>query len=531
MNGSQSPEAATRRFRRLAVAIVIAAAFAGAFLIALQIAIRHAPEIVRNRVVQSLSERFDSQVQLSELDVSVRHGLDVTGGGLVLHANRNPDLPPQLIVDHFHFHTGVLELLRKPMHIRLVQLSGLTLNVPPKNERQWPHTKKGRRAHLPVVIDTIQCDHALLTLLNSTPAKKPMIFTIHGLTLKRAGSHRPMLFHALLINPRPVGDIETSGHFGPWDVDHPNETPLEGKYSFQNADLSTTKGISGTLSSEGRFSGQLDSLTVDGHTDTPDFSVDVSGQKVALHTDFHAIVNGTNGNTYLQPVKARFLQTRLTATGYVVRGAQGNGHHIDLNIVLNHGRIQDLLRLGTATEPPVMDGPVRLTTRFDLPSGSRSVSHRLSLQGNFAVDRASFTNPKWERSVEELSLRSQGNVRGARALAQGATPPGIAPKSVPVSVHGTFSLANQTLKFSKLDCAVPGAEVRLTGTYTLNGKSLDMTGKARMQAHLSNIVGGWRGRFLRPADPFFARHGAGTEVPIKISGTKSSPHIGLNFRR
>jgi hypothetical protein len=251
---------------------------------------------------------------------------------------------------------------------------------------------------------------------------------------------------------------------------------------------------------------------------------------VALHTDFHAIVNGTNGNTYLQPVKAVFLQTHLTATGYVVRGKDGTGHHIFLHVVLNHGHIQDLLRLGARTNPPIMTGPVRLQTSFDLPPGRRSVIHRLSLQGSFAVDDAAFTNPGWERSVKELSLRSQGNTRTARAVASNETspPPSLAP--VPVSVHGQVTLARQTLTFSRLVCSVPGAQITLAGTYTLDGRELDMTGTARMQAHLSEIVGGWKGKLLRPADTLFARHGAGTEVPIKITGTQSSPHLGLNLR-
>jgi len=30
-------------------------------------------------------------------------------------------------------------------------------------------------------------------------------------------------------------------------------------------------------------------------------------------------------------------------------------------------------------------------------------------------------------------------------------------------------------------------------------------------------------------DPFFSKHGAGTEVPVKMTGTKSEPHFGLDF--
>jgi hypothetical protein len=34
---------------------------------------------------------------------------------------------------------------------------------------------------------------------------------------------------------------------------------------------------------------------------------------------------------------------------------------------------------------------------------------------------------------------------------------------------------------------------------------------------------------MKPVDPFFNKHGAGTELPVKISGTKSEPKFGLDF--
>ena len=67
--------------------------------------------------------------------------------------------------------------------------------------------------------------------------------------------------------------------------------------------------------------GELDTINVDGTTDTPDFSVDVSGHTVDLTTQFHAVVNGTNGNTYLKPVNAHFLHTYITATRRCGAGA------------------------------------------------------------------------------------------------------------------------------------------------------------------------------------------------------------------
>ena len=62
----------------------------------------------------------------------------------------------------------------------------------------------------------------------------------------------------------------------------------------------------------------LHNITVDGTTDTPDFKLDSGGQSVHLTTQFHAIVDGTNGNTYLQPVKAHFLDSDIVTNGEVV---------------------------------------------------------------------------------------------------------------------------------------------------------------------------------------------------------------------
>jgi hypothetical protein len=43
------------------------------------------------------------------------------------------------------------------------------------------------------------------------------------------------------------------------------------------------------------------------------------------------------------------------------------------------------------------------------------------------------------------------------------------------------------------------------------------------------MVTGWKSLLLKPVDPFFAKNGAGTFVPIKIGGSASHPAIGLDF--
>lgn len=510
--------------------LVVCGVLVIAAIIAIQYAIHRADPILRARVIQSLSTRFDSQVELGDFHVTVAKGLGVEGRDLSLHSNLYPGLPPQISLKHFSFRVGILDLFRSPMHVGQVKLDGLSVKIPPKDKRSaMPSAKKGHGSKVDFVIDRIVCDDTLLVLLTDDPAKTPMQFKIHALTLKRVGAHQPMHFDAQLVNPKPVGNIHSTGTFGPWDADQPSNSPVNGTYSFTHADLSTTHGITGMLSSQGKYSGPLDTITVDGTTDTPDFSVDVSGHRVDLSTKFHAIVNGTNGNTYLQPVEAHFLDTDVTAKGYVVRGKGGEGHDIYLDVVIDKGRIEDLLTIGAKTDPPVLKGPVRLKTKFNLPTGKASVSRRLRLNGTFSVKDALFTNLKIQEKVDELSLRARGKSKEAKELSQKKISPSDPPPALPISVTSPFALADQKVTLSNLVFKTPGAEIRLSGKYTLDGKQFDFSGHARLQARVSNIVGGWKGKLLLPLDPVFAKNGVGTEVPIKITGTQSSPHFGLDF--
>jgi hypothetical protein len=117
-------------------------------------------------------------------------------------------------------------------------------------------------------------------------------------------------------------------------------------------------------------------------------------------------------------------------------------------------------------------------------------------------------------------MRSQGKPK----LAQDQIP-----DNVPADLKGTFNLANGLLSFSQLVFQVPGTQVNLTGKYSLDGNQFDFHGKARLDAKLSHMVTGWRAILLKPVDPFFSKNGAGTEVPVRVTGTKSEPHFGTDF--
>ncbi len=490
------------------------------------IVIHRAQPILRARVIQSLSNRFQSKVELDGLDVSILRGLEVSGRGLKIYGRMDPNpyapgIQPLISLPKFHFHTGVRNLFRPTVHVDTVYVEGMELNIPPKQQRgEFTHMGSQTRK-VSVVVDKFVCEDTKLLINTAKPGKPPLEFDIGDLKMKDIGRGLPMQFDATLVNPKPVGNIHSTGLFGPFDEDEPRDTPVQGDYSFRDADLSTLKGIAGILSSTGKYEGTLNSIVVDGKTDTPDFRIARSGHPVPLHTDFHAIVDGTTGDTYLKPVRAKLLHSSFTATGSIVRVTQPHGHDIELDVVLEHAQIEDLLRLGVRTDPPVMTGAVEMKTKLSLRPGEKDVADRLKLAGNFHVPGGHFSNEKIQTKLDQLSLRSQGKPKEAQKETK---------EDVPVDLQGTFALNDGSLSFSSLNFSVPGTHVKMSGTYTLDGRTFDFSGKALLDAKLSQMMTGWKSVLLKPVDHHFSKDGAGTELPVRITGTQSEPHFSLDFK-
>jgi hypothetical protein len=432
------------------------------------------------------------------------------------------------------------QLLHNPVFINRVEVNGLSLTMPPKQVRaslppiagqSGPGVDKSS-AGIRILVGAILIGHASLVLENGNPGKPPRDFEIHQLQLSSVSPGHAMKFHATLVNPKPLGDIDSTGDFGPFNADSPGDTPVSGTYSFSHADLSTLKGIAGILASTGSYSGQLDRIDVTGQTTTPDFRLTIANHPLPLTTTFHAIVDGTNGDTWLQPVDAWLAKTHILAQGKVVRSAGVPGRHIQLQVTVGPGRIQDLLQLSVKTDPPLLNGQVRTHMNFDLPPGPQSVTDKLHLDGSFAIDNVHFANDRFQHDVDQLSLRGLGKAGAANqeqaAMKAGNTDGGIA-ADIASAMRGTFLFGDGRLTVSSLDFQVPGAQIALTGVYSLDGELFDFHGTARLDAHVSQMVTGWRSVLLKTVDPLFAKNGAGTQVPIHITGTRSDPRIGLDF--
>jgi hypothetical protein len=240
-------------------------------------------------------------------------------------------------------------------------------------------------------------------------------------------------------------------------------------------------------------------------------------------------VDATNGDTHLEDVEATLGSSHISASGQVVRvlaKAPGPphsiGHDIALNVRVAGGRVEDFLRLAMSDPTPLMTGNIAVTATLHIPPGHEPVHLRMATQGQYSLSDARFSSAKVQGEIQDLSLRAQRTPDAKKAAD---------PSSILTQVQGHFQIANGELKLPDLSFTVPGAEIRMNGTYALDGGTLHFTGVARTEATVSAMVGGWKGLLLKPADKLFERGGAGAVIPIHLNGTPSKPEFGIDLNR
>jgi hypothetical protein len=171
-----------------------------------------------------------------------------------------------------------------------------------------------------------------------------------------------------------------------------------------------------------------------------------------------------------------------------------------------------------------MTGGLELHGKLHIPPGHESVSQKIQMTGKFTITGANFSNEKWQEKVDEMSLRAEGHPGQSN-------PQGAADNVVGSTISGDYTMADRTIDFPSLTYELPGAQVLLTGKFSEDGSVFDFSGMLRTHAKISQMLTGTKAKIAVLADPFFSRHGAGAEVPITISGTKSEPHFGVDFKK
>jgi hypothetical protein len=471
---------------------------------------------IKQRLVNAIGERFESDVQVDTLTVSLLPTPSVSGRGLVLRHKHRTDVPPLIAIASFSGDVGLLGLLSDPITVNNIRLDGLEINVPPGGlslDDDEPDENDDDTS--PLIVRDLRSTRAVLRVLRRKPGKAPRVWEIGQLDMKDVGADHPWPFRANLTNPKPPGRIQTEGTFGPWRADEPSRTPLSASYRFENADLGIFDGITGVLDSSGVFTGVLERIEVDGTTSMSAFALEDVGNGMALETRFHAIVDGTNGNTLLQPVDATLGATAIHTSGGVVERDDDDGRTVELDIAIDEGRLEDILRLAVKGPRPPMTGVMKLRAKFLLPPGDRDAIQKLQLDGNFSVARAEFTKPQVQDKVDAFSTKARG-VKDAT------------PDAVVSNFGGAFRMRDGTIHFANVTFAMPGARVNVSGRFVMESEALDFRGTVRLDAKLSQLTTGVKSFLLRVVDGLF-RHDDITVVPITIGGTAKNPQVGLDF--
>ncbi len=487
--------------------------------------------LARKRIIEALEERFDADVDLKSVQISLYPHPKAVGEGLMIRHKGWTDPQPLIVIRRFTAQTDYDTLVAKRNHVDLIRLEGLEIHVPPRGRSSLIQTKQENHdietaqpgqdtTRFRFDIQTIIADGTVLEIEPKVEGKQPLRFDIAKLTLHSVGPGQALAFQAKLTNAKPPGLIDTTGSFGPWQKDDPRATVMAGKYSFLNADLAVFKGISGILSSTGSYKGVLQHIDVNGETDTPNFALKRAGDRVHLTTQFHSVVNGTDGDTILEPVDAHFLRSEFICRGGVVHEPGAEGKTVSLDAVARHARIEDILHLVVGRKP-VLVGDVKFRTKILIPPGHEDVLDKLRLDGQFTLASAEFTSPAVEQRLGSLSDRARGITKKEQTEEQPAG-------TVASDLEGRFILDRGVTRFQTLKFSVPGAAIRLSGDYNLRSEQLNMSGTFRMQATLSETQSGIKHWVLKPFDRFFEKNGAGFEIPITISGTKDRPEIGAD---
>ena len=494
---------------------------------------------VKTQLATHIERHFDGQVEVESLDVSVFPTIRVDGAGLKLTLRQPAGAPPLIVAKTFSAETSILRLYRGG--VKDLTVSGLVITVPPNGlssvKRKSPGSsapiapgssapalpaptpvpstnKPGSRG---ITVERITATDARLEITPDDPDGEPLVFDIDYVQLKDFSPDQPATYEAHLTNPRPRGEIVSAGKFGPWRPGAPRLTMVSGDYTLTKADMSVFNGLGGMLHSTGKFTGQLDSIDVNGEASIPDFQVETGRHPMPLTTSFHALVDGTNGNTYLKRVAAKLGKSSITASGEVAGKKGGPGKTIRLDVASSDSYLEDFIHLVVSAKQAPMLGRLVFRARMELPPGDEPVLDTLRLDGTFGIRQGRFTSDTVQNKVDELSRRGQGQPKNT----------GIG--NVMSDFSGRYTLRNGQLNVARLQFGVEGADVVLAGSYGLRGERLDFTGELRLDATISQTTTGFKSFLLRAVDPFFKKNGAGAVLPIRISGSVGQPEFKLNL--
>ncbi len=421
---------------------------------------------------------------------------------------------PLIRVQKLTITTGYGALLRK--HIEKMVVDGGVVHIPAGGAELKSNSGKKNE----VTIGELLADNSVLELAPDKQGKTPVIFKIRRARFKNLGNGDTSAYDVALSVPMPRAEVESKGWIGPWrDANgQVRGTPISGEYTVRNLDLESFKSLMGTISSHGQFQGTLAKLNVSGETESPDFGVQESGHHFPLSTKFRGTVDLATGDVELPVLNAKLGSLALDADAQIT----GKPKRVQLNVKRGRGDVQDMLLLFSDKPKSPIAGPITFEMRSSLPPEKRPFKQRVRLTGNFDINPARFTEDDTEDNVAKLSAHARGD---KKEMDKDEPPPVLS------NLRSDVTLANGEAHFNNLTFSVPGATANMAGTYALTDKKVNLHGKMKMQAKLSEATKGVKSFFLKLLNPFFKKKNAGSEVPVAMTGKYGHTHFSVGLTK
>lgn len=475
----------------------------------------------REAVTRALEAASGRSVQISTFS-QMYFPPGCTAEGIRFLRHKHPDAEPLITVEKLLIQGSLIGMFTSPKRLSAVRIVGMHVRIPPRDP-----DGEGKNAVLlnsgpggqSLAISKITADNAQLEFLPREPNGKVYCLKIDRLGIRDVGSGAPMSYRVTLTNTEPPGVIRSDGKFGPWRPDDVGATPVSGSYTYDDIDLGHFHGVSGNGQAQGTFSGPLSRIQTRGGVDVDAFQVDGTGHPVRLATTFDAIVNGTNGDVFLNRAVARYRRTAIDVGGWIAGHPGEKGKTVGLDVAVPQGRLEDLLFLFAKSQPG-MTGNVILNGKFDWPPGPRKFIEKIRLDLVFGMSGSRFTKPGTEESIDRISESAQGESRKEEDED---------PRTALSQIRGHIHLSGGIASISDASFTVPGATATVRGTYRLQDQRVDLHGVLDTKGHLSDTTSGFKALVLKAITPLFKKKHSVRIVPFKIIGAYGDTSVTIDW--
>ena len=439
---------------------------------------------------------------------------------LTLRRKSAPGQPPVGSVDSILVEGAWGDLLTLHRRVRLVSMTGVHLVIPAPgsaaSKEDFPPGSTTDFTGPDTLVERLEVHNSMLDVLRANGQRYS--FPVHMLLIQNMQKGRTMLFAVDMDNALPRGHIRATGKFGPLNGSQLGATIVSGNFLFDRVNLSDVGDIGGTLNAQGRFVGPLSQLEAEAQTDTPDFNAN-DGTPTHVTGSVRCVVNGLNGEVSFHAMDARIADRGAGTAIHAEGDVRGSPKETNLDIVVNRGRAEDLLRPFLRNDPPIA-GPVQLHAhvRFAPSGNGAGFFERLRVDGVFDVPAQRVTNAKVENSLTSFSERAQGKQDKNSRESNGADAEENPNADAISSLKGPAAIRDAIVSTHGLTFQVAGAQSRLDGTFNLHTSEVHLTGDLVMQSDISHAATGFKSLLLKPLAPFFKKKKAGAVVPIAVIG-------------